>query len=148
MFLLVSQKYESHQPEELMLDASSDCEVVWSKVKVLGSSDFYIGLFYRPPDIKHPEYLQSYSPYWFPSQQTKGHTCGLEVISICLTATGIQYVSSGSAANQLPSLVRDSFLKQVVTEPTRVTEHSSSTLVLFFTCNQSLINKVEVIPGS
>ena len=41
-----------------MVDASSDCEVVWSKVKVLGSSGLYIGSFYRPPDKNNPEYLK------------------------------------------------------------------------------------------
>ena len=48
VFLLVSQLYESHQPEELMVDASSDCEAVWMKIKVQGSSDLYVGSFYRP----------------------------------------------------------------------------------------------------
>ena len=39
------------------------------------------------------------------------------------------------------------YLDQVVTEPTRITETSSNTLDLFFTSNQTLVNKVEVIPG-
>ena len=34
VFILVSQQYDSHQPEELIVDSSSDCEVVWVKVKV------------------------------------------------------------------------------------------------------------------
>ena len=58
VFLLVSQLYQSHQPEELMVDASSDCEAVWVKIKVQGSSDLYVGSFYRPPDKNNPEYLQ------------------------------------------------------------------------------------------
>ena len=58
VFILVSQQYDSHQPEELIVDSSSDCEVVWVKVKVKGSSDLYIGSFYRPPDKNKPEYLQ------------------------------------------------------------------------------------------
>ena len=57
-FILVSQQYDSHQPEELIVDSSSDCEVVWVKVKVKGTSDLYIGSFYRPPDKNNPEYLQ------------------------------------------------------------------------------------------
>ena len=43
--------------------------------------------------------------------------------------------------------MQDSFLDQVVSEPTRITETTSSTLNLFFASNQTLINKVEVIPG-
>ena len=58
VFLLVSQLYESHQPEELFVEASSDCEAVWVKVKIQGSSDLYVGSFYRPPDKNNPEYLQ------------------------------------------------------------------------------------------
>ena len=43
----------------------------------------------------------------------------------------------------------DNDLDQVVTEPTRVTETTLSILDLsFFTSNQTLISKVEVIPGS
>ena len=48
----------SHQPEELMVEASSDCEAAWVKIKVQGSSDLYVGSFYRPPDKTNPEYLQ------------------------------------------------------------------------------------------
>ena len=32
-------------------------------------------------------------------------------------------------------------------EPTRITETTSNILELFFTSNQTLINKVEIIPG-
>ena len=58
MFLLVSQQFESHQPEELSVDPNVDCEAVWVKVKVQGSRDLYIGSFYRPSDKTNPEYLQ------------------------------------------------------------------------------------------
>ena len=58
VFILVSQQYDCHQPEELIVDSSSDCEVVWVKVKVKGTSDLYIGSFYRPPDKNNQEYLQ------------------------------------------------------------------------------------------
>ena len=58
VFLLVSQHYESRQPEELTVGSNVDCEAVWVKVKVQGSSDHYIGSFYRPPDKTNPKYLQ------------------------------------------------------------------------------------------
>ena len=41
-----------------MIDDNRDCELIWVKVKVQGSSDLYIGSFYRPPDKTDPEYLQ------------------------------------------------------------------------------------------
>ena len=43
--------------------------------------------------------------------------------------------------------MKDSFLNQVVLDPTLITETTSHILELFFTRNQTLINKVEVIPG-
>ena len=55
---MVSKQYDSSQPEELLIDDSVDCELVWAKVKVQGSSDLYIESFYRPPDKTAAEYLQ------------------------------------------------------------------------------------------
>ena len=48
VFLLVSNKYESQEPEELT--AGEDCELVWAKVKIQGSKDLYIGSYYKLPD--------------------------------------------------------------------------------------------------
>ena len=56
VFLLVSQEFNSSEPEELRVDSGTDCEAVWAKVN--GSSDLYIGSFYRPPDKTSPDYLQ------------------------------------------------------------------------------------------
>ena len=55
VFLLVSNKYDSQEPEELK--AGDECEVVWAKIKVHGSKDLYIGLFYRPPANHDPDYI-------------------------------------------------------------------------------------------
>ena len=43
--------------------------------------------------------------------------------------------------------MRDSFLDQVVMELTRITDTTSNNLDVFFTSNQTLTNKVEVLPG-
>ena len=51
------------------------------------------------------------------------------------------------SAHQLLNTTRDFYFDQVVAEPIRVTETSSSIFDLFFTSSQTLINKVEVIPG-
>ena len=59
----------------------------------------------------------------------------------------VPYATNSAVSNQLLTIVKDMYLDQVVTEPTRITETSSSTLDLFFTSNQTLVNKVEVIPG-
>ena len=44
-------------------------------------------------------------------------------------------------------IAKDCFLDQMVTEPTRTTEKTQNVLDLFFTNNQSLMNRVEIIPG-
>ena len=49
--------------------------------------------------------------------------------------------------HQLLQISKDHFLDQLVLEPTRITEDTGNTLNLFFSNNQSLVNRVEVIPG-
>ena len=53
----MSKLFDSSQPEELIIDDQVDCELVWAKLTVEGSSDLYIGSFYRPPDKDKLEYL-------------------------------------------------------------------------------------------
>jgi len=58
-----------------------------------------------------------------------------------------EYATNGTQCNQLLTITKDTFLDQVVQEPTRVTETTANVLDLFFTNNSTLTNKVEVIPG-
>ena len=46
-----------------------------------------------------------------------------------------------------PLVVKDAFLDQIVSTPTRITEYTSNLLDLFLTNNRTLINKCEVVPG-
>ena len=143
----------SHQPEpELIVDSSSDCEVAWVKVKVKGTSDLYIGSFYRPPDKNNPEYLQQLHSLLNRIPTDKGAHLWLggdfNLPDINWEdESDSQYALNSSVAHQLLNITRDFYLDQDVTEPTRVTETTASKLDLFFTSNQTLINKVEVIPG-
>ena len=75
VFLLVSNRYESQEPEELK--AGDKCEVVWAKIKVQGSKDLYIGSFYRPPDNHEPEYIGHLERYLSHSQLHRGPISGL-----------------------------------------------------------------------
>ena len=59
----------------------------------------------------------------------------------------IPYATNSAVSNKLLTIVKNMYLEQVVTEPTRITETSSNTLYMFFTSNHTLVNKVEVIPG-
>ena len=53
VFVLVSEQYQSNEPEELKTD---NCEVVWSKIKIKGVQDLYVGAFYKPPKTTDPAY--------------------------------------------------------------------------------------------
>ena len=153
VFLLVSKQYHSSQPEDLTVDSNTDCEVLWVKVKVTGSSDVYVGSFYKPPDKTDPEYLQHQQatlnriPTDKGAHLWLGGDFNLPNINWEEECTA-PHASNSTQCNQLLTIMRNSFLDQVVSEPTRITETTPSTLDLFFTSNQTLINKVEVIPGS
>ena len=57
------------------------------------------------------------------------------------------YATHSQESHQLLSVAKNCFLDQMVTEPTRSTEDTQNVLDLFFTSNQSLVNRVETIPG-
>ena len=61
VFLLISSEYEREEPEELQVD--KDCDLVWTRVKVRGTKDLYIGSCYRPPDKHDKEYLEHLQSY-------------------------------------------------------------------------------------
>ena len=152
VFLLVSKQYYSSRPEELLIDDNVDCELVWAKVKVQGSSDLYIGSFYRPPDKTDAEYLQHLQSTLSRIPTDKGAHLWLggdfNLPDINWEEENVNsYASNSFSCNQLLTIMKDSFLDQVVMEPTRITETTSNILELFFTSNQTLINKVEIIPG-
>ena len=135
-----------------MVEASSNCEAVWVKIMVQGSSDLYVGSFYGPPDKKNPEYLQELQSMMSRIPTDKGAHLWLgrdfNLPNITWEEESIvPYATNSAVSNQLLTIVKDMYLDQVVTEPTRITETSSSTFDLFFTSNQTLVNKVEVIPG-
>ena len=135
-----------------MIDDNVDCELVWAKVKVQGSSDLYIGSFYRPPDKTDAEYLQHLQSTLSRIPTDKGAHLWLggdfNLPDINWEEENVNnYASNSFSCNQLLAIMKDSFLDQVVMEPTRITETTSNILELFFTSNQTLINKVEIIPG-
>jgi hypothetical protein len=61
VFILVSGKYESEEPEELKVD--KNCELEWTKIKVRGSKDLCVGSFYRSPNNIDAEYLGTLESY-------------------------------------------------------------------------------------
>lgn len=150
VFLLISDKYESEEPEELKVD--QDCELIWGKVKVHGTKDLYIGSFYRPPNNENDEYLDILQSYISRIPTHNGahlwiggdfNLPGIDWENEC-TKTNVPNVTK---SNQLLDIAKNAYLDQLVTEPTRITETCANTLELFFTNNQTLVNQVHVIPG-
>jgi hypothetical protein len=45
------------------LKVENNCELVWTKIKVRGSKDIYVGSFYRPPNNIDAEYLGTLDSY-------------------------------------------------------------------------------------
>jgi hypothetical protein len=152
VFLLISKKYDSSEPEELKVSAQDDIELAWVKIKTLGSNDLYIGSFYKPPGRSDPQYLDKL--YSFITRIPTANGAHLWIGGDFNLGdinwekeTVNEYATNGTQCNQLLTITKDTFLDQVVQEPTRVTETTANVLDLFFTNNSTLTNKVEVIPG-
>ena len=144
VFVLVSHLYEIEEPEQLLVD--QDCELVWAKVKVHGSKDLYV----RPPDNHDPEYLMRLQSYITRIPIHNGvhlwlggdfNLADIDWGNECVKP----YPAHGAQCQQLLNIAKDSFLEQVETEPTRVTETSSNILDLFFSNNETLVNQVHIV---
>jgi hypothetical protein len=61
---LTSKKYDSSEPEELKVSPQDDIELVWVKIKTLGSNALYIGSFYKPPGRSDPQFPAIFKPYF------------------------------------------------------------------------------------
>ena len=117
-----------------------------------GTKDLYIGSCYRPPDKHDKEYLEHLQSYLSRIPTHNGAHLWLggdfNLADIDWKEESVKpYPVHGAQCHQFLSIVKDNFLDQVVTEPTRITETSSTTLDLFFTNNTTLVNQVHVIPG-
>ena len=147
VFVLVSEQYQSNEPEELKTDK---CEVVWSKIKIKGIQDLYVGAFYKPPLTTDPAYLDNLSSCL--SKIPRGahlwlgrdfNLADIDWENECM----VPQATNATQCSQLLTVVKDAFLDQIVSTPTRITEYTSNLLDLFLTNNRTLINKCEVVPG-
>ena len=117
-----------------------------------GTKDLFIRSCYRPPDKHEKEYLEHLHSYLSRIPTHNGahlwlggdfNLTDIEWKEKCIKP----YSLHGAQCQQFLSIVKDNFLDQVVTEPTRITETSCTTLDLLFTNNTTLVNQVHVIPG-
>ena len=145
---MVSEKFISSEPEELKVDAY--CEMVRVHVQIPGATQLYIGSLYRPHDQNDPAYLDQLntclSRIPVGAHTWLGGDFNLGDIDWETETVKPNPYKSG-LCHQLLQISKDHFLDQLVLEPTRITEDTGNTLDLFFSNNQSLVNRVEVIPG-
>jgi hypothetical protein len=134
------------------MKVDNDCEFIWAKLKIKGSTDLYIGSCYRPPDNRDSIYLDNLQTYLAKILAHKGARIWLggdfNLPGIDWQNENIKHNSQHTAeCHQLLDISKNAFLDQLVLEPTRITETQSNTLDLFFTINNTIVNQVRVIPG-
>ena len=148
VFILVTEELISSEPEEMKVEGS--CELIWAHIQVPGSSQLFIGSFYRPPDENDSGYLDQLQSC-LSKIPTGAHTWiggDFNLGDIDWTTDSVkQYANKPGLCHQLLRISKDNFLDQLVLEPTRITEDTANILDLFFSNNQSLVNRVDIIPG-
>ena len=148
VFIMVSEKFISSEPEELKVDAH--CEMVWVHVQIPGATQLYIGSLHRPHDQNDPAYLDQLNTC-LSRIPVGAHTWlggGFNLRDIDWeTETVKSNPYKSGLCHQLLQISKDHFVDQLVLKPTRITEDTGNTLDLFFSNNQFLVNRVEVILG-
>ena len=123
---------------------------MWSRIKIKGVQDLYVGASYRQPSATDPEYLDHLSSclsriprgahLWVGGDFNLGDIDWEDECSVPKAVNATQ-------CSQLLSVVKDAFLEQMVSHPRAYQEYSTNLLDLFLTNNRTLVNKCEVIPG-
>ncbi|KAL8567466.1 hypothetical protein ACOMHN_010057 [Nucella lapillus] len=148
VFILVSTKLESSQTD--LIQHQSDSEMLWIKIKIKGSKDLYVCAYYKKPDLRQPGCFMDLN-YCLQSIPPDSHIWMGGDFNLADIDWELDAVRPGAAqvamSNELLSVAQDANLAQMVDEPTRITDSTSTTLDLFFTNNHTLINSVKVIPG-
>ena len=113
----------------------NDLEAVWVETR-LRQERFLIGSFYRPPN----------SPvrYWDLISDSIRQVSNLGIKFIILGDFNTDFLHSPS--QHLLNIINDHHLKQLITEPTRTTETSSTCLDLILTQSPNLVTYTEVLP--
>ena len=110
----------------------------------------FVGAFYKPPKTTDPAYLDNLSSCL--SKIPRGahlwlggdfNLADIDWENECI----VPQATNATQYTQLLTVVKDAFLDQIVSTPTRITESTSNLLDLFLTNNRTLINKCEVVPG-
>ena len=144
VFILVSQRLiVSEQPQ-----LSTDCEIVWAKVQVVGAKPLLIAAYYRPSEhdqVSAGEFEKSLALI----DTSKSHVWVLGDFNYPeLNWEENQPVLKQNCPNpemyqDFVSALDDNCLTQMVCEPTR----ENNILDLFITNSPTLVDSVSVVPG-
>ena len=142
VFVAINSKFTS----TVDTDLDTDCELLWTKVKMRGHKDLCIGIFYRPTgDAESLAQLEASLSRM--SSTTNGHI----ILAGDFNLAGIDWetdeVITGAAtpgeARKLLAIFDDFGLHQSNAKPTR----KNNILDLFISNAPSLVNRIEVPPG-
>ena len=132
--------------------ATKNCEEVWAGINISGSKTIHVGAFYRPPTkgaiAEELVVLDHLKASIDKVSQTQNHHIWL---AGDFNLPDIDWSSNRTKAScksptlhqKLIDVAEDSGLQQVVNAPTR----GENTLDLFFTNNDTLVNRVATAPG-
>ncbi|XP_072048268.1 uncharacterized protein [Amphiura filiformis] len=129
------------------VDLDSDTEILWIQLELFGSKPVLIGAYYRHPSSKG-EVLEQLDVSLSKIDSSK---CPNVWLAGDFNLAGIDWETQSTLplcpkpglCRQLISIANDYGLEQVVRKPTR----RNNILDLFFTNNNTLVDKVTVIPG-
>ena len=142
VFLLVDSSIISSEETSLVVEG---IELVWAKISSVGSKDLLLGSFYRPPatDGAYLEKLNNSLSRLTNSNSNIRLSDDFNLPYINWHSDSVTpSCKNSSLHSQLIDTANSFSLTQVVTKSTR----GKNTLDLFFTNNDTLVNRVETIP--
>ena len=122
--------------ERIDTQSTTSLETLWLKFKLPKTKPILVGGLYRPPNISLPQSIQDLD-------QQLDAICPDDCETVLLG--DINYNYHGSKDNSIKRLEHYRNFSQLIRDPTRVTEHSSSTIDLIFTNRPQMALKSGVV---
>ena len=112
-------------------------EAVWAETRQ-GQDVLLVGCFYRPPS--------SLVPYWNLVDESIKKAMATPHKFIIMGDLNSDYINNPNDNKHLARIINQNNLIQLVTEPTRITDTTSSCIDMILTPCKNLIEKVEILP--
>ena len=142
IFIAVSDELTTSEEPEL----STDCEILWIKIKLKGRRTLLVSCFYHP----HTGYKESMENFLSSIRRASTHENAIIVIGGDFNLPGFDWRAKTLKKTNHPTIHRDFRdginelgFEQMVEEPTR----DENFLDLFLTNNPNLVQRTETLPG-